>query len=292
MKTEQILDLLEDFDVVGNLLSIALIPMHSYVPTLRQNIEAAVIAATSGLKSIDYAKRTYVRDQAFDILPDNEEREYISAYKSAKQYMLNLMSKFSGEGLPRPSNGVFGASLVLERLPISFFSAHLLYRLGHRYEAHAVSRLILEQIAWAHAVYKLEDIDDIKKIETTKSISKLKKITPKCGVLYGYLSNKTHIDYSSHGDFLHVENGKNVVLYTQQQFYEYAQVILHLADMFGIVWELSQYKYLSEVETIQTKDNIYSVKADRPFIAIIEEHLKKAETAYKNKIQPTIDSGS
>jgi hypothetical protein len=291
MTTDRIIDLLEDFDVVGNQLSIVLIPMDRRSSTLRQNIEAAIFAASMRLKSMDYAKKTYLENQTSDILPENEEREYIAAYKTAKQHMLNLMSKFSEGEQPPPSNGMFGASLVLERLPISFFSAHLLYRLGNRYEAHAVSRLILEQIAWAHAAYQLDNIDDIKKIETTKTISKLKKIIPKCGVLYGFLSDKTHIDYASHGDFLRIEEGQSFVLHTQHQFYEYAQVILHLADWFGIVWEMSQYEYLSEIESIEVKDNIYTVKPDRPFLALIQEHLRKIKNHYNNKIQPTTDGG-
>ncbi len=291
MKAQRILDLLEDFDAIGNPLSIALIPMFPYMPNLRQNIEAALIATAGRLKSIDYAKKTYVRNETPDILPENEEREYIAAYKSAKQYILKIMSKLSSEGKPLPSNGVFGASLVLERLPISFFSAHFLYRLGNRYEAHAVSRLILEQLAWANAAYELDDIDAIKKIEPTKTISKLKKIIPKCGILYGYLSNKTHIDYASHIDFLRIENGQNVVLHTQHQFYEYAQVILYLADWFAIIWEISQFNYLSDVETVERKDGVYSVKSDRPFAEIIEKHLTKIESFYNDKIQPTGNDG-
>lgn len=285
---ERLQYLLEDFDLLGISPSIALIPRQRSCQAMRDNVLAAVIASSTGLKSIDYVKKNYMKNMPAEIDPDNVDIEYIRAYKSAKQYIFKLMSKLSGKGLPPPSNGVFGAALVLERLPSSFFSAHLLYRLGHRYEAHAVSRLILEQIAWAHSAYELGNIDDIKKIETTKTISKLKKFTPKCGILYGYLSKKTHIDYSSHIDFLKVNNGENVVLHTQHQFYEYTQIILHLADLFGIVWELSQKKYLPEVETIKQKDNIYSVDECRPFTYIIKEHLNKIETTYNNNIQTSI----
>lgn len=278
-------NLLEDFDIVGTPFSIALLPMQQSSLGVRDNILAAIIASSHRLKSIDYVKERYVRSSPIDA-STSPLREYINAYKSAKQYIEKLILRLSGEGLPLPSNGAFGASLVLERLPISFFSAHLLYRLGQRYEAHAVSRLILEQIAWAHEAYKLEDVDAIEKIVTTKTISNLKKVIPAAGNLYGFLSNKTHINYKSHIDFLRVENGQNMVLHSHQEFYEYAEVMLHLADLFGIVWELSQYKYLSQVETINLEDSIYSVKSDRPFIAVIEDHLKKIETAINNSTVP------
>ena len=281
--TEQIQDLLEDFDIVGNPHSIALISMNRQWPEFHQNIEAAIMASTSRLKSIDYARKTYVKKEKAISHPNNIEREYINAYKSAKQYILRMISKLSCEGLPLPSNGVFGAALVLERLTVSFFSAHILYRLGLRYEGHAVSRLILEQIAWAHAAYELDEIDDIKKIETTKTISSLKKVIPRCGPLYGCLSKETHIDYDSHGEFLRVENGKNVILQSQHQFNEYAQVVLNLADMFGIVWELSQYKYLSDVEAIEVKNDNFTVKTNRPFIAVIETHLDNLDAVDNKK---------
>jgi hypothetical protein len=192
-----------------------------------------------------------------------------------------MISKFpdSAENLPLPSNGVFGASIVLEKLQYSFFSAHLLYSLGHRYEGHAISRLILEQIAWAYTAFHLETIEQIEKIVTTRTISKLKKAFPIVGRVYGFLSNKTHIDYKSHFDFLHVENGKNVLKITQHKFYEYAEIILYLADLFAVVWEISQHEYLPELETIEIIDGNYCIKEDRPFLNIINEHLNKIEFA-------------
>lgn len=169
--------------------------------------------------------------------------------------------------------GVFGAALALERLPYSLFSAHLLYELGHRYEGHAVSRFILEQIAWACAAFPMDSVRDIKKIVTTQTVSMLKNTVPFSGRLYGYLSKNTHIDYKNHHEFLSIQNGRNVIQYTHLEYYEYAQVVLYLADIFGIVWELSQREYLNEFESIAMVGGIWTVKADRPFKEVIKEHL-------------------
>ncbi len=272
---ERIHELLEDFEVVATLQDTVLIANNSMNQSLRENIQAAIVASALRLSSIDYTKKRYCKERHIFEGHDNEtlDAKYISAYKSAKQHIEKSISRLSTEGQSLPSNGVFGASLVLERLPSSFFSAHLLYRLGHRYEAHAISRLILEQIAWAHAAYPLDDINEIKNLVTTKTISKLKVTIPESGKLYGFLSKKTHIDYNSHFEFLHIENDENVILHTQSEYYEYAQVILYLADLFGIVWELSQFKYLKEVESIQIIDSINVIREDRPFKKIIEKHL-------------------
>jgi hypothetical protein len=279
METERILELLEDFDIVGNRMSIALIAMEPTWPTLRENIEAAIIAASARLASIDYARKKYV-EPISDSLPESTDREYISAYKSAKEYMRKLRSRLCTREDDPPSKGVFGASLVLERLPMSFFSAHILYRLGLCYEGHSVSRQILEQIAWAYTACDHDDFARIEKIQTTKTIAKLKKIIPNCGTVYGYLSNKTHIDYTNHGEFLSEKDGRLLINLTQDQYYEYAQAILYLADWYGIVWEISQYKYLSEVENIHIRNNTIMVKPDRPFTAIAEKHLKKIKGLY------------
>ncbi|PKN52307.1 MAG: hypothetical protein CVU55_07180 [Deltaproteobacteria bacterium HGW-Deltaproteobacteria-13] len=279
---KRIRQLLEDFEVVGTGLEIAIIPRYRFEYSLRDNIQAAIVASTMRLSSIDYAKKQYCKTISLveDVGEDAVEAQYILAYKSAKKYIDELITRLSANDKPRPSKGVFGASLVLERLPYSFFSAHLLYELGHRYEGHAVSRLILEQIAWAHAAYTLDCIDDIKAIITTKVVSKLKKVIPLGGKLYGFLSKKTHLDYQSHPDFLRVDNSKNVILHTQFEFYEYAQIILHLADLFGIVWELSQFKYLEKTECIETIDGLLTIRKDRPFLKILKEHLNNIETAY------------
>ncbi len=63
-----------------------------------------------------------------------------------------------------------------------------------------MARLILEQIAWAYAAYKMREVGDIERIITTRSISQLKKRIPVAGELYGF-EKKTHIDYCSHLEF-------------------------------------------------------------------------------------------
>ena len=75
------------------------------------------------------------------------------------------------------------------------------------------------------------------------------------------------------------------------EYYEYAEIILHLADLYGIVWELSQHNYLTNVESIEIRNDSYVAKEDRPFLNVIKERLRKIEIAANNKIQPTADSG-
>ena len=280
---ERVRELLEDYEIAGAGTSyMALVPNYPTNKTLINNVQAAVTASHLRLHSIDYAKRKYCEDRVEDKSKNKGVvSEYINAYKSAKNHIEKEISRSMTEEKSLPSSGVFGAYLVLERLVASFFSAHLLYRLGNEYEAHAVSRLILEQIAWAYVAYPFANLSDIQKITTTKTISELKKITPECARLYGFLSKKTHIDYNSHIEFLQVQDERNVILLSRSEYYDYAQVILTLADLFGIVWEISQFDYMSKKESVKKRENLFIVKQNRPFLKIIENHLskiKKAET--------------
>jgi hypothetical protein len=270
--------LLENFELVGNRLAIALLRRPVVPPSLRENVHAAIVASTLGLSSLDYTKKRY---SVPDVEPEPETPDmkaydlYIKSYAAAKEYVYRIISKLQPEGVPPPRDGVFGASLVLQRLPDSFFSAHILYLLGYRYEGHAVARLILEQIAWAYAAVKMIHIGGISRIVTTKAVSQLRKALPAAGKLYGYLSEKAHIDYSDHHDFLFMEKGRYKILRTQRNYGEYSSVLLSLADLFGIVYELSQFDYIPSPETLSRKDNRFDVDSHRPFLAQMKSLLQE-----------------
>jgi hypothetical protein len=272
--SRSIRNLLEHFEPIGAGQHFALIPSCDLDSTLRENVTAAVVASMLNLSSIDYARRKYCPEAVVgsDTATTAARRRYIEAYMASKRYIATMLSKVSPTDVD-PSLGSFGAAVTLMRLERSFFSAHILYQLGHKYEAYAVSRLILEQIAWAYSAYELNHLEDIKNLATTKCIGRLKQLNPKCGRLYGVLSKKVHIDYESHGEFLRVVDEDSVVLTTHFDFDEYAVVILFLADLFGIVWEISQASHIQRFEAIQFDDGVYSIRTDRPFKRIFDEQL-------------------
>lgn len=137
-----------------------------------------------------------------------------------------------------------------------------------------MSRMILEQIAWAYSAYSMTAVEDIQKIITTKSITKLKKLVPSIGIIYNFLSKKTHIDYTSHGEFVDFEGGKNYVVHGHVNFFDYMRVILYLSDLFIIVWEISQFQYLTEVESVDIHNDSIEIIGSRPFDKIISELLR------------------
>ncbi|MEX0660738.1 MAG: hypothetical protein WEA58_13950 [Balneolaceae bacterium] len=269
-------ELLEDFDVIFTGAHMALIESSEYLQDFKQNITAAAIASSLRISSIDYTKKNY--------LPDLRESDrdlssaYIEAYKELKEYVISSVERLDSEDKRLPSPGVFAASIVLERLISSFFSAHLLYRLGNTYEGHAVSRLLLEQMAWAYAVHKLPDLKKIKATSPSKSISSLKAFVPKAGKLYGFLSKKTHLDYESHPEFLRVKDGKNFIIHSHIKFEEYASVLLNLADIFVLVWESTQFEYIDETISVEKKNDQILPLEKRIFLNVIERCLNEIKS--------------
>jgi hypothetical protein len=95
------------------------------------------------------------------------------------------------------------------------------------------------------------------------------------GKLYGHLSSKTHLDYSNHPEFLGRAKGGNIIKLTANDLYDYARVILTLADAFAIVWEHSQLNYMKETESIEIKAGTVVIKKDRIFLEVIKKHLEQ-----------------
>lgn len=268
-------ELLEDFDVVFTGMYMVLIKRSKYFRTYKENIATAAIASSLRIDSLDYVRRRYLPE--IKEPKDDLHHAYIESYKISKEYITETIDRLNTEDKDATVPGVIIASFALERLISSFFSAHLLYQLGNVYEGHAVSRLILEQIAWAYAVHRFDDLNKIKSTSPSKSIAILKKFAPKVARLYGFLSKKTHLDLESHGEFINKHEEGFMITYSHTRYKEYASMILDLADLFVLVWECTQYDFLdTTISVSKDKENILP-KPDRVFLKTIKEQLAKFE---------------
>jgi hypothetical protein len=274
---KQLWKVLEDFDIIIN-------PQHSVIfdrradENFRKNLQAAIIASSLGLKGIDRIRREYVEpyyENKNTEKSNDVENLYIQAYQLAKISIKDCFSNLDSNRSESLTLGIFGASAALERLIASFFAMHLMFKLGLLYEGYSVARIILEQIAWAYTAHTYVSIDDIAKIETTKTIGRLKQILPEVEILYGTLSKKTHIDYFSHHQFLKIEDGENYISYTHLEYKEYAHITLKLADLLIIIYEYTQFMYMKKLVSIVLVDNIPQIKSERGFNSVAIALLKK-----------------
>lgn len=275
LSDDPIRSLLEDYQLVcpGTIVH------SSKGPTARNKIVAASLSEEVGINSVDYVLKRYLKKgpAQSEQEPTKHERErqiYLSSYYKSKDYLLRMFNKLETNSRPEPQLGQFGAALVIERLPITLFSAHLLYDLGHRFEGHAISRYALEQIAWAFSIRDMNDVDSIKKVNSTKSISELKKLSPDVGRMYGMLSDKVHANYDDHWDFIRIWNERNLILYSDYRFDEFSHIIMTLADLGGAVYEITQHNYIDEVESIKSVLSDVKLDDQRPFLVEIQKTMQ------------------
>ena len=131
--------------------------------------------------------------------------------------------------------GLVAAQAALLRLQASFRGAVLMCRLGLRFEATVIARLILEQIAWAYAVHGFTELV-FWDVLPTKSISALKTIWPEVGRLYGQLTDVAHIVPEVSAEYhLLSETEPGVVIGSIADTRIASFRLLYLSYVFGIV---------------------------------------------------------
>jgi hypothetical protein len=256
-------DLVAEFDVLGG-NSIALVRWDSPWE-LKERVLAAVVSYDLRLKGVDHFRRAYGGTQP-RTRPLLRELQ-CKAYRMSVEHLNRVYSRLESE-LAEPTLGEFGSSVVLERLPSSFFSAHLLFVHGRLFDALTVSRFILEQIAWAWAARSADSHAELDAIRSNKSISRLKEMFPEVGPLYGQLSVNAHLDYDNHYKFLDLRNagGGKIILGHGARSASEEAILPFLADYAVCVYEVSQRRFLRSFESTNWRKGSAVPKASRGFL--------------------------
>lgn len=247
---------------------------------LTQYVEAAIFAHDLGVR-MDYALEKYVSDSEVDIPPIYAL--FQKMYFTGKNHIDATIERMKPIGAP--SAGETFADVALVRAANTYYVAALLYREGHTIEAHAMSRLMLEQIAWAFAACEVDECGLAEAIVPTKAISKLKKKIKSVGKMYGVLSKYVHIPIQGHYEFIDLSHGRNEVL-TQFGVHSYARgaIISQLADFWSAVYEYTQSRHFEKLENwIETPSGL-EMNPERPFLSVIqpicEELMREYEENY------------
>lgn len=243
------------------------------------DFKARVLAAANsyvmGNKSVDYQLRRYGDDFLCE-RPSREERTMFKALLAAKRHVEELADRLRKFPPISVSSGCFAAEACLLRLTVSFKSAVLLIRQGFVFEAGAICRLILEQLAWAYAIHKIED-DSFFLVEPNGCITELKKLLPASGRFYGSLSNLAHVHPRKTAEYLEFQGPQTAVLLSIAHL-RWAAVfdLLTLADWYHVVGEYVVFNHLDSPTSIQQdKNGVLIVVPDRPFVKEILAHAKK-----------------
>lgn len=245
-----------------------------------REFKARVLAAAGsylfGNKSVDYQLRRY-SDHYDCERPSPEERLLFDALIAAKQHVKEFVNTLSGFPNVSVNSGRFAAEACLLRLQVSFKSAIFLVRQGFTFEASAICRLILEQLAWSYAIHTVED-HSFFALEPNRCITNLKTLLPTAGRLYGSLSKRAHLHPSNTPEYLEFEDTQAAVLLSISHL-RWALVfdVLILADWFQLVGEYVVFDHLSQPKSIfKNEDDLLTLRTDRPFLKKILSYAQKA----------------
>ncbi len=276
---EEVLRLLENYIVVGSEPMLALTSRTS-PNTFVKGVKSAGISAQLGI-GIGYAHDHYIRDVGD---AENSSLDICKAYQDlyflGKSHMDSTLMRISP--VPNVTAGEIFADVALCRLYSTYFSIGLLFRIGKIFEARAICRIFLEQVAWSYTASTCKDYKEATKVLPSRAINKLKNIIPQVGMMYGKLSHDVHLDIKQHKSFLKIEDGftKVLISHGEDSLLE-STILLDLADYWSIIYEYSQRRHYKTFENwIETAKN-FILKTDRSFIIRAElekEKLHKAKS--------------
>lgn len=198
----------DDFDsAVGALGGLPVGIKSSYPVEYVRRVTAAVISYQLSLSSIDYAKKRYVIDEE---RPETNSDRLDIRITNAIEDGTNSIFKHVVElaHLGDENVGTFMAQVTFVRARASIAGMLTCANRGMLFEAIAIARMLIEQIAWAVSAVGNDDADAVKRIAATKAIKKLRTAHRSAGDFYGWLSDYAHWAYHAHLSVLSVEDGK------------------------------------------------------------------------------------
>lgn len=164
-------------------------------------ISAAIVTYSLRNKSIDHVRRTYLKDIRYEEDPGAEsrlDRGYKRACFSrltAIQAAINSYPPLLGR---EPTVGEWIGDLTLIRADYSFRRAFAEADKGALFEAVAIARMILEQLAWVYVIRGIDDAEKVQKTQTTKCMGITAAKFRTVGRLYGWMSDHVHWGYNAH----------------------------------------------------------------------------------------------
>lgn len=236
---------------------------------LKKRVFAAAMSLVLGNESIDYTLKKYC-DTYQPKRINTAERAIFRALSEAKAHVESLKNEICNFEPENVRPGLLAAEAALIRLPASFQSAGFLARSGLTFEATAVCRLILEQLAWIMAIHQCED-DSYFKVLPTKCITKLKTILPEAGGFYGALSEVAHLHPAHTPHYIAAHSDNRLAIYSRLPHMRWPVVItiLRLADWTSVVGEYALFKYLKNPQCWRVDGENLTLESERSFKKII-----------------------
>lgn len=184
---------------------------------LKKRVAVAGMSFALGVRSMDSIYRKY--SQFFDYEEPDEDRIdlRIQSFIRSKMALISdsIFRASEREGTKFPT---LLAEWTLFRAPFSVQLAICCANRGSLFESSAVSRSILEQIAWSNYVLSVGDGVEIPDVSATYCVGSLKKDVPAAGRLYGWMSSHAHWAFNAHRKAFVMDEGKLTHLFASSLF--------------------------------------------------------------------------
>jgi hypothetical protein len=165
--------------------------------SLKRKIAAAVVSEFMGLRSVDNVLKKYLHDVSYPQEDGSRLDLRIGAFVSRKMFDFESTIRYLAP-LPNKPLCMTVSEWTLSRAP---FSMELLAYCGQRgalFEALAIARMMLEQLAWAYVINAEFDDNAVHELSATRAIASLKGKFLFAGRLYGWLSAHAHWTFEGH----------------------------------------------------------------------------------------------
>jgi hypothetical protein len=221
--------------------------------SLQKKIAAALIADSTGLKSLDYAYRQYIGNDDTGYHHENYERLDLRIAQFANK-MITELQVITHKYVDKCTEQTYGQTLsewTLSRIP---FSMPILLYVGNRgalYEGMVVARLILEQLSFAYYVFDERNESLIQTLSANTSISKLKIICPGAGKLYGWMSNHAHWSFDAHKKSV-ISGENNTIAHLLTSPYFKAEIFCLILNLIVIAYDVVWCVYHNNVQPHKT----------------------------------------
>lgn len=285
----------KDFEVSVNNVPYEIGVDKNYPAALREMVSAAAVTYYLQNKSIDNVRRTYLKDVKYEEDPGGDarlDRSYRKICLSQIDRLTSAVRDYPSVLTRQPTVGEWIGDLTLIRIPYSFQRAFAEADKGALFEAVAVARMALEQLAWTYAVRKLDDVNKVKAVSATKSVGLLSKEFAEVGRLYGWMSNHVHWEYDAHVKVVTTDGTFHGAFFANSEFkaISYAMLTALTFIVFKVFAAIiSSYPELEEVvrtrgwlgqeaefEPLSMISRIYSLSESSPDVMTILNIVKVA----------------
>ena len=226
-----------------------------------------MVTYSFGNQSVDHVMRRYGHLWEERENKSFETDQFLLILRSNNEAIANIADKLEGfSTTDKP--GAVCAKAAMCRLEATFKAAYGLIRRDYIFEASAMVRMVLEQIAWAHQAHRSSE-NQLRNLNPTRCITPFKAVFSEAGRFYGELSEDAHLDPSIVDHYVRFHSKKQNVVRRSSR--DSRHVGYHLTALASV--------YLQVVQ------ELFALYSPLDYVAL-EGVFRERHRSYCNLLQP------